>query len=65
MSLRFNKPPDKPSLDVPDQVRDALPMGRYRTYVCLRGIPVIRPVCRPLGVGLSVVSGSWIALVPC
>ena len=42
-----------------------MPMGRYRAEVCLRGIRVIRLVCRRWGPGLSVVSGSWIGLVPC
>jgi hypothetical protein len=32
---------------------------------CLRGIRVIRLVCRLLGVGLLVGIGSWIGSVPC
>ena len=35
------------------------------SQACLRGIQVFRLVCRRFGVGLSVVSGSWIASVPC
>jgi hypothetical protein len=32
---------------------------------CAGAIQLIRPLCLLLGEGLSVVSGSWIGLVPC
>ena len=42
----------------------AYALGLLLSGACLLGIRVTRLVCRLWGVGLSVVSGSWIALVP-
>jgi hypothetical protein len=54
-----------PLADTPLGLLSVVHLRLLSSQACLRGIRVIRLVCRLLGEGLSAVSRSWIGLVPC